>query len=200
MPPLHGSGVRPQCALEFALFISLKPRLLKWNPCEKTHKGKGFISLKAKKTKTKTKQLWKLHSVDYVYGILMPFFKLLNHMNCWDFKRLIALLAFWTLTAMDYAMALVLKGEPKCPFFPPINVLTFCDTDIIWPTQRNGSYPWALTALGSHGHMLVHIQIFWSGMWSKSGGPSLGRNWQDDSASFWVSRRIHKEEREKVQK
>lgn len=141
MPPLHGGGVRPQCALEFALFISLKPRLLKWNPCEKTHKGKGFISLKAKKTKTKTKQLWKLHSVDYVYGILMPFFKLLNHMNCWDFKRLIALLAFWTLTAMDYAMALVLKGEPKCPFFPPINVLTFCDTDIIWPTQRNGVLP-----------------------------------------------------------
>ena len=65
-------------------------------------------------------------------GILMPFLKSLNHMNHWDFTRLIMLQAFWTLIASHYYCFGFSKGEPKFPFTLPTLVF-FCKcTNTLW--------------------------------------------------------------------
>ena len=134
--------------------------------------------------------------MDYVYGILMPFLKSLNHMNCWDFNRLIMLLAFWTLTARDYVTALSFKRRAKMSLYLfHVSFFSYKCTSTLWywhhlANTEEWTLPFSCPTRQPCGYLdiLIHIQISWLGMWSKSSGCYLGRNWQDDFTSFWVQK------------
>ena len=121
MPPLGETSVHFGI-----LFISLKPKVLKWNPYDETHKGKCVFSLKTKQNK---KPL-----------------NIIQRIKFWELF-VFSLGVFWTLSARDYVIALSFKRRAKISLYR-FHVIFFlywhCDIDIIWPTQRNGLCPSAL--------------------------------------------------------
>lgn len=99
----------------------------------------------------------------------MPFLKSLSPMNCWDLNRLIMLLAFQTLTARDYVIALSFKRRAKISLYlsQVVFLLSTFPVLTLWhrhhlANTEEWALPFSCPTPQPRGclHILMRIQIF----------------------------------------